>query len=78
MKALAAEVISGRRVECPCETMRILHFPNMDDLEAAGELEGWARRNGVGVDFEQRKIRIGGIELDVLYVSSPRTRRANL
>lgn len=28
----------GRRVECPLEAMRILHFPNMDDPEAAGEL----------------------------------------
>jgi hypothetical protein len=43
-------------------------FPRMDDLEAAGELGEWARRNGVGVDFEKRSIRIGGIEHDVIYV----------
>jgi hypothetical protein len=40
----------------------------MDDLEAAGELGAWARRNGVGVDFEERKIRIGSREHEVLYV----------
>jgi hypothetical protein len=28
----------------------------------------WARRNGVGVDFDERKIRIGGVEHDVLYL----------
>jgi hypothetical protein len=27
-----------------------------------------ARRCGVGVDFKERKIRIGGIEHEVLYV----------
>jgi hypothetical protein len=25
----------------------------MDDLEAAGELSAWARRNGAGVDFQE-------------------------
>lgn len=48
--------------------MRILHFRNMDDLEAAGELGEWGRRHGVAVDFDQRKIRIRGIEQDVIYV----------
>jgi hypothetical protein len=40
----------------------------MDDLEAAGELGAWARRNGVGVDFEKRSIRIGAAQHDVIYV----------
>jgi hypothetical protein len=51
LAALAAEVIAGRRVECSWAALRIVHFPNMDDLEAAGELGEWARRNGVVVDL---------------------------
>ena len=34
----------------------------------ARELGAWARRNGVGVDFQERKIRIGGTQHDVLFV----------
>ena len=68
LSALASEVTAGRRVECPWAALRIVHFPNVDDLEAAGELGEWARRNGVEVDFDQRKLRIGGIEHDVIYV----------
>jgi hypothetical protein len=56
------------RVEVSRAAFRITHFPGMDDLEAAGELGAWARRNGVGVDFAERKIRIGGREHEVLYV----------
>jgi hypothetical protein len=52
----------------PWAAFRIVHFPGMDDLEAAGELGAWARRNGVGVDFQERKVRIGGTLHDVLYV----------
>jgi hypothetical protein len=48
--------------------MRTLHFPNMDDLEAAGELGEWGRRHGVAVDFEKRRLSIGGIEHDLIYV----------
>lgn len=47
---------------------RIVHFPNMDDLEAAGELGEWARRNGVAVDFEKRSIGIGAVQHDVICV----------
>jgi hypothetical protein len=66
LAALAAEIVAGRRVECAWAAFRIVHFPG--DLEAAGELGAWARRSGVGVDFDERKIRIGGILHDVLYV----------
>ena len=68
LSAVAAEVIAGRRVEVSWVAFRIVHFPGTDDLEAAGELGAWARRNGVGVDFEERKIRIGSREHEVLYV----------
>jgi hypothetical protein len=50
------------RVEVSWAAFRITHFPGMDDLEAAGELGAWARRNGVGVDFEKRSIRIGAVQ----------------
>ena len=68
MAAVAAEVIAGRCVEVSWVAFRVVHFPGMDDLEAAGELGAWARRNGVGVGFEERKIRIGGTQHDVLFV----------
>jgi hypothetical protein len=51
-----------------------VHFPGMDDLEAAGELGAWARRNGVGVDFQERKIRIGcnaGVHADRVFRIGP-------
>jgi hypothetical protein len=38
LSALAAEVIAGRRVEVSWAAFRIVHFPGVDDLEAAGEL----------------------------------------
>lgn len=41
--ALGAEVIAGRRVEYSWATFKIVHFPGMDDLEAADELGEWAR-----------------------------------
>lgn len=41
---------------------------NMDDLEAAGELGEWARRNEVAVDFEKRSIGIGAVQHDVICV----------
>jgi hypothetical protein len=49
--------------------MRRLNQPQGDiSAISASELGAWARRNGVGVDFEERKIRIGGREHEVLYV----------
>jgi hypothetical protein len=60
--------LAGRRVEVSWVAFRIVHFPGMDDLEAAGELGAWARRCGVGVDFQERKVKIGSTEHDVLFV----------
>jgi hypothetical protein len=49
--------------------MRRLNQPQGDiSAISASELSAWARRNGVGVDFEERKIRIGGRAHEVLYV----------
>ena len=64
---LAAEVATGRRVECAWAALRI-HFPTFDDLEAASELGEWARRHGRRSRFRERSVRVGGIQHHVIYV----------
>jgi hypothetical protein len=57
LEPLAAHVLAGHHYECAWELFRFGHFKGLNDDQAARELGALARRQGITVAFEVRKVR---------------------
>ena len=56
LAALAARTLAGERVECAWELFRLQYFPGWKPPRIAGELGAWARRHGIEVAFDTRRL----------------------
>jgi hypothetical protein len=72
---LADEVLDTGRVDSPWEIFRVVYFPGREHEQAAEELARWAVEKGIAVALDMAEREIGGVDMDVIYVTlTPRER----